>query len=270
MKVKLVGNQFGNSIGLAGDRKDEHPKLMQWDRSASTADDVVVFTDSKLRVHKDYPAKKRIALIAESPAIRPGVYDWIQEHFDEFDVVLTHQRQLVELGYPFLFYPLGGSWIKEWGMFPKTKMFSLLVSRKVGQEGHRLRHEAAKLPGVDVFGEGVGKRVMSKAEALRDYRFVIVAENCISDAYFTEKLVDAMSQGCVVLYRGCPNIWRFFNQYSVIPWGTIAELESDIEALEPKDYETYSPHVKDNLARAEQYAVPEDWIVKTYKGIFDG
>lgn len=267
MGLKLVGNQFGNSLGFAGERQDEYPSLMRWDRSAPTAGDTVVFTDSNMREHKEYPGRKHIALLVESPAIRPEIYQWIRGHYREFDAVLTHQTDLVEMGKPFLFYPLGGSWIKEWGVFPKTKMFSILVSKKTGQEGHRLRHEAAKLPGVDAYGEGVGRRVESKIEALRDYRFVIVAENCVSDAYFTEKLIDAFSQGCIPLYRGCPSVGKFFNQWGIYTWRNMQDLAYLVEWIRPADYIKNVREIKENLGLAHYYQCPEDWIVRNYKGL---
>ena len=279
IKVKLVDGLFSGGHGFrlnGGDEKLRHglgfgnrkkkPCLMSWDRSLPSRRDTVVFTDDHLRIHKQYKAKKRIALLIESPEIRPDIYSWIGKHFDEFDIILTHQMDLVKLGYPFLFYPLGGSWIKKWGMFPKTKMISTVVSSKRETRGHLLRHEAAKL--VDSYGTGVGDYVKDKAKALREYRFAIVIENAVSDAYFSEKLIDAMSQGCVPIYRGCPDIKRFFNPYGIIQWRHLDGLKGIVKSLVPEDYEKYKPHVQDNMERARSFQCPEDWIVSTYPRVF--
>lgn len=243
---------------------------MSWDRSPPSRKDTVVFTDDHLRVHKQHKAKKRIALLVESPKIRPDIYGWIVKHIDEFDIILTHQMDLVKLGYPFLFYPLGGSWVQGWGMFPKTKMISTVVSSKRETHGHLLRHEAARLPGVDGYGTGVGDYIKNKDRALRGYQFAIVIENAVSDAYFSEKLIDAMSQGCVPIYRGCPNIERFFNPYGIIQWGHLDGLRGIVKSLVPEEYERYRPHVQDNMERARLFQCPEDWIMRAYPKVFDG
>lgn len=269
--VKIVDGAFKNSysFGLAGDNRTKGPELLQWDRSPPTDSDLVVFTDAHLFRHKDYPAKKRIALLIESPAIRAGMYEWIEKHFDEFDLILTHQRYLVEAGYPFLFYPVGGSQIEHWGLFPKTKMTSILLSFKTGTDGHKLRHKAAKLPNLEAHGSGVSEYVRPFV-ALRDYCFSVVVENTQADAYFSEKLIDAISQGCVPIYWGCPNIQRFFNPAGMILWNDLEELEAIVKSLRPEDYARYFPYLMENLERAKDYRCPEDWIMRVYPGEFDG
>lgn len=269
--IKLVDASFkeAHSFGFAGENRGEKPELIQWDRSQPTADDTVVFTDSFLFKHKDYPARRRIALLIESPAIRPGIYKWIETHFDEFDIVFTHQRYLVEFGYPFLFYALGGSWINEWDIFPKSKMTSILLSFKTGTDGHKLRHQVAKLSNVDTYGSGVGEYVLPPV-ALRDYRFTVVIENTKSDAYFSEKLIDAISQGCVPIYWGCPNIRRFFNPAGMIFWDDIEELDAILKSLRPEDYVRHLPYLNENFERAKEFRCPEDWIMRVYPGEFNG
>lgn len=261
--VKVVDSTFSHNhaIGYAGERVGDRPIRMRWDTSPGYAD-VKVWTDIRLKEAIDDYATKKIALLIEPPAVNAGMYEWIQQFSFVFDAVLTHQRSLCELGEPFLFYPFGGSWIQDWGMFPKNKGVSILVSPKMLTEGHRLRHEAARLPNVDSYGNGVGRYVHSKAEALRDYRYAIIIENDLSDAWFTEKLIDAISQGCVPIYRGCPSIDRFFNPKGMIRWETLDELK-DILAGDD-DYEARRPWLEENLKLARQYQCPEDWITEAY------
>lgn len=263
-RVKVVDSTFShaNAIGYGGERRGEYPLHFQWDSSPGFAE-TKVWTDIRLREAEGDPAGTKIALLLEPPAINSGMYEWVRSQ-KIFDVVLTHQRSLVEQGQPFLFYPFGGSWIREWGLFPKRKMVSVLVSGKDITEGQRLRMEAAKLPDVDSYGNGVGRYVDSKAEALRDYRFAIVIENDRTDYWFTEKLIDAISQGCVVLYRGCPSIGDFFDRGSIIPWIDLDELEAIVKSLTPEDYTSRLPAASLNIVRARQYQTPENWIAREY------
>jgi hypothetical protein len=259
--VKVVDSTFSHNpaIGYAGERMGESPHYFQWDTSPGPAG-VKVFTDIRLEEALNDPTPKKIALLLECPAVNPGMYKWVVEHRDIFHTILTHQEDLVYQGGPFKFYPFGGSWIGEWAMFPKGKMVSMLVSEKKLTEGHRLRHEAAKIPGIDTYGGGVGRYVESKAEALRGYRFAVIIENDTSNWWFTEKLIDALSQGTIPIYRGCPKIGEFFHLGGMIRWTELDELEAIIKSLTPEDYDKRMMAVYENLKRARRYQCAEDWI----------
>lgn len=260
--MKLVGGGFSNSISLAGENEGQHPRFFRWNRSTPTGEDTVFFTDSHIRLHKEYPAKRRMALLVESPVIRSHLYRWIEHHVDEFDTVFTHQRHLLDKGC--FFYPIGGSRIRDWGMFPKSKMTSILLSQKTGQEGHKLRHGAAKLDRLDAYGSGVGPFVPGPV-ALRDYRFSVVIENCRADYYFSEKLIDCISQGTVPIYWGCPSIANFFAPQGMILWQDLEELQAILKSLDSDDYEQRVPWLEENLKRAEDYRCAEDWIAREYE-----
>ena len=264
-KVKVVDSTFSHNpaIGFAGERVGETPQAFRWDTSPGDAP-VKVFTDIRLKEALDDPCPKKIALLLECPAVNPGMYSWILEHKDVFHTVLTHQEELVYRGKPFKFYPFGGSWIGEWGIFPKSKMVSMLVSEKRLTHGHRLRHEAAKMDLIDAYGSGVGRHVKSKAEALRDYRFAVIIENDDSNWWFTEKLVDCCSQGTIPLYRGCPKIGEFFHLGGFIRWQELDELAAILRSLRPEDYDNRMIAVYENLKRARKYQCAEDWIVDHY------
>ena len=268
IRVKVVDSTFSHNpaIGFAGERVGETPQCFQWDTIPGDAP-IKVFTDIRLKEALDDNSPKKIALLLECPAVNSDMYRWIIEHKDVFDAVLTHQWLLVSQGSPFQFYPFGGSWIREWGVFPKSKMVSMLVSDKRLTSAHRMRHEAAKLPNVSSYGNGVGRHVESKAEALRDYRFAIVIENEVSNWWFTEKLIDALSQGTIPIYRGCPDISRFFNTDGMLCWWTMDELKKILSGLTVQEYNRRLPAVYDNLQRARQYQCAEDWICEHYEDL---
>lgn len=265
--VKVVDSTFSHNpaIGYAGERSGEAPSQFHWDTSPGPAD-VKCFTDIRLKEALDDPCPKKIALLLECPAVNPGMYEWILQHTATFHTILTHQEDLVSRGEPFRFYPFGGSWIGEWGMFPKTKMISMLVSEKKLTHGHRLRHEAAKMEGIDVYGAGVGRHIESKARALRDYRFAVIIENDDSNWWFTEKLIDCFSQGTIPIYRGCPSIGAFFHLGGMIRWTELDELWAVVRSLTPKDYENRMLAIYENLKTAATYQCAEDWIANHYGG----
>ena len=263
--VKVVDSTFSHNpaIGYAGERAGERPQAFSWETTPGPAK-VKVFTDIRLKEALDDPTPKKIALLLECPAVNPGMYEWIQENAHVFHTVLTHQEDLVYLGEPYKFYPFGGSWIGEWGIFNKTKMISMLVSEKKLTHAHGLRHEAAKMPNVESYGNGVGRHVESKVEALRDYRFAVIIENDSTNWWFTEKLIDCFSQGTIPLYRGCPRIGEFFHLGGMIRWTELDELAAIVRSLTPEDYNNRYLAVYDNLKRARQFQCAEDWIVDHY------
>ena len=101
--VKLVDGTFfhQNALGYAGENSLKHPDLMQWDRSAGEAD-CRVWTDITIHQAQTDPTPRRIALLVESPAISPKVYQTIESLWSRFQVVLIHQEYLVSRGLPFM------------------------------------------------------------------------------------------------------------------------------------------------------------------------
>lgn len=263
VKVKISTGQFKTaSFASTWNR----PKLMEWDHEPGLRD-VRVFTDSHLASAHNDPSPRRIGLLIESPSVRPHAYKLAEASKPQFDTILTFKRDLLKQGRPFLFYPLGGTWIENWRIHPKSKMVSMLVSQKVGQRGHQLRHTVKSWEGIDTYGRGVDRYVTHKEDALRDYRFAIVIENCREDWYFSEKLIDCLSQGTVPLYWGCPDIGQFFNTAGIIQWTTIDQLRYKLKNLTEHDYARRMGAIVENFEAAKEYACPEDWICRRYPGL---
>lgn len=55
---------------------------------------------------------------------------------------------------------------------------------------------------VDIFGRVTGRRVESKIDIARNYRFMLCFENDVYPGYVTEKAFEAWRSGCVPLWRG--------------------------------------------------------------------
>lgn len=123
----------------------------------------------------------------------------------------------------------------------KTKVMSIMVSRKTYTPGHQYRHIIAghilknNLP-VDVWGNGVenykrkfpnNKNIMgsfnSMEEMCRNYLFTIAIENTSHDHYFTEKLINPFINNTIPLYWGCKKVEEYFPKHAIRLTGNIGK-----------------------------------------------
>jgi hypothetical protein len=117
----------------------------------------------------------------------------------------------------------------------KTKKISTVCSNKQqGHTLHKLRYEFTKImeeriPELERFGRGF-KWIETKAEALDDYEFHVAIENHYAPHVWTEKLADAFLGYTVPIYHGCPNVYDYFPQESVIQID-IHDIEGSISKI---------------------------------------
>lgn len=277
-KIRLFDNSFGHAKGCCNGNLPIGPAFFDWDRSA-TVHPITVFTGGcwtdpvildNLR-HRRYPCP--VMFLVEPPVITPTLYyneDGRPEERrhdvrcaavrDLFDYILTYDMEVVALDpAKCRYHPHGGCWImpEDRRIYPKTKGISLLASDKQGTAGQKLRHEiAAKYAGrIDLFGNVVGRPIESKLEALRDYRFTVVIENCAMDNYFSEKLIDPLVCGTVPIYHGSPRAHEKFPGLMCLD--DLERLVGDpawaeaIYAASPKTA---------NFAAAQLHSSTEDWL----------
>lgn len=269
VKVPLVDSTFyqSNALGLSGEREGHYPLTMRWERDGQGR--VKVWTDLRLEEARNDTAWRKVALLVESPAYSETAYKTIVEMEDVFDIVLTHNKRLLDRGSPYLFYPLGGSRLLDWGMFEKSEMVSVIVGKKCDKEGQALRHQVAEwFPEIDPYGEPYTEYMDSKAPALQPYRYSVVLENIREDYYFSEKLIDAISQGCCPIYWGCPSIGDFFDEQGIISFETMDDLAEILQTVSVADYERRLDAMRCNLEIAQGYRCAEDWITKSYPWLF--
>lgn len=107
------------------------------------------------------------------------------------------------------------------GIPQKTKKLSTICSNKrEGHTMHRMRYDFTLMmeeliPELERFGRGF-RWIDQKAEALDDYQFHVAIENHIGDNVWTEKLADAFLGYTVPIYCGCPNVYDYFPEDSLI------------------------------------------------------
>ncbi len=272
-KIGLIGFAYSTpSLNLHQENAGYEPYYFSWSPGDGNQD-IVVYCEQTMFEPKNDTAKFRIGMLIETMELRPWHYQKAIEHRNEFQMILTHNKSLLSLGHPFAFYPLGGSWLNDWGIHEKSKNVSIIPGHKIEMTGHALRQFVASTYDgsglVDVFKWG--SLPDSKSPALKPYRFSIVVENSQADFWFTEKIVDAFSQGTIPIYWGCPSIKNYFNERGIINFSNVGDLEVILRHL-AKDGEKYYFQKKDaiesNLELARKYASLENWLSTSYPNIF--
>jgi hypothetical protein len=84
--------------------------------------------------------------------------------------------------------------------------------------------------------------VISKYQALSNYKYSICFENSVINGYITEKIFDCFYVGTVPIYYGAPDINKYVNPKAFInfkDFSSIQDLEKYIEGLSDSDYEEY-------------------------------
>lgn len=277
IEVSLFDGSFSHaqSANLGGDCLDEKPIRAMWRRSKSFTEalPIAFITDMFVDLAPDIPSEHKIGWMIEPPGMNRTHYERIIPYMSEYDYVLTFRKDDWRSDKT-LWYPLGGSWIREeeWGVFPKIHTLSMIASFKRQAPGHRIRHEIAEhmttVFDIDLMGSGY-RSIASKIEGLRGYGFSIVVESEYIPGYFSEKLIDCLSQGTVPIYWGCPDLGEYFNMSGIITFNNTDELTFHlINTVSQDNYESRLDAIRDNLERARRYRCAEDWIFETYPFLF--
>ncbi len=145
----------------------------------------------------------------------------------------------------------------------KTKKISTVCSNKQqGHTIHKLRYEFTKIMEeqifeLDRFGRGF-KWIETKAEAIDDYEFHVAIENQYAPNVWTEKLADAFLGYAVPIYYGCPNVFDYFPEDSIILID-IYDIDGSIKKIKeiisiPGEYERRLPAIREARRRViEEY-----------------
>jgi hypothetical protein len=262
-KFNLVGDTFthltGGNKGYSVHGKES--KYVEWVRDNSIGETFYV-DDTISQAFNDTIGGKKYAWILESKYIKSRIVEDVernlQDYLNTFDVIFTHNQQLLKLDSKFKWCPAQGFWIQEPKIYKKTKMISMISSNKSMTEGQRLRLRWLEMIGdqIDVYGRGINE-ISLKEEGLCDYMFSVVVENGFYESYFTEKILDCFASGTIPVYMGSPDIGNYFNSEGIIPLTEEFDVSEDI-------YYDKMEAIKDNLERVRQYEILEDFIYLNY------
>jgi hypothetical protein len=135
----------------------------------------------------------------------------------------------------------------------KTHAISTVCSSKQQKHTlHSLRYTFTEnlkqvMPELEVFGHG-HRFIQSKVEALDPFKYHLAVENHHAPHHWTEKLADSFLGGCLPFYHGCPNVFEYFPEESIIPID-IRDPERSIaiinEAIRNDAYERRLPAIRE-------------------------
>ena len=262
-KFNLVGNTFthltdGNK-GYSVHGKES--KYIEWVKDGSG--EATFYIDSTLaQAQIDETSGPKYGWLLESKYITPQIVDSVrmfpEQYLETFDLIFTHNQDLLKLDSKFKWVPAQGFWIKEPKVYEKSKMISMIASNKKMCEGHRLRLQwVERLWGqVDMYGRGFNE-IALKEDGLCDYMFSIAIENGQYGTYFTEKLLDCFATGTIPVYLGAPDIGNYFNKDGIIDLTDEFDVSDEI-------YYSKMDAIKENLEKAKEMEILEDYIYMRY------
>ena len=229
-------------------------------RDLTPEDHLVVFPRDTLHLRPGFGTRAKVSIMVLEPrAIHAQHMNLLRLTHRRFHRVLTCDKALLSAIPNGVFFPFGGTWVPEWrGLaLEKTRMCSLIASKKRSQEGHQLRHAMvdwvlANGIGLDVMGRGY-QPFGDKADGLVPYRYSVVIENVRERNYFTEKLVDAILCKTVPIYWGCPNIGDFFDTEGMILCDGASDIQTALRAMTTADYAARAPLIEAQRGRADHY-----------------
>ena len=265
MKIKfnLVGDTFthrtGGHTGYSVHGKVS--KYVDWVCDNSIGETFYVDDMIPVAFHDDVKGKK-YAWLLESKYIKPEINNHIRNNYKEyintFDLIFTHDKDLISLDSKFKWVPAQGFWIKEPKIYEKSKMISMIASNKKLTEGQAIRVKWVEMirDQVDLYGRGFNE-ISNKEEGLCDYMFSVVIENGFYESYFTEKILDCFATGTIPVYMGSPDIGKYFNSDGIILLSEEFEISDDL-------YYNKMSAIQDNLKRCMEYEVLEDFIYLNY------
>lgn len=264
--------------------------LMRWERvhpKADYPDDLVVYGHYALGDALAQRARTRVAFVGESRGVAWWTYEFLEDHLDFFDHVLTYDESIVAMDpQRCQFVPRGECWIEpeDVAIYAKTRLVSFISSGKGFERwraiGHGLRvqlydiatsgggclgrrlRRAGVLDRLDLYGSITGVNLPTKLPSLKDYMFQISVENMIHDTYFTEKIIDCFATGTIPIYRGTRGVERYFDPRGIIFFDSIEELTDILVGLTEDDYYSRLDAVRENYRRAAGFFSREELICR--------
>ena len=220
--------------------------------------------------------KERCIFTIEEP---PMVFTYTKRFLKQYGHVYGFHRNLIKEGLitqsiPFLPWMAGCSfniekrtWDKDGVTYNDFKRMEVvtegrknrvcvITSNKKMTHGHRKRMSFInkllenKVNFIDIYGNGFTP-ISDKLEILKQYKYVLVLENCKYHNYWTEKLADTFLAGAYPIYYGCPNIEDYFSKESYTSIN-IEDYEMSIRTIEHLlEYNYWVKHIEAILSARE-------------------
>ncbi len=227
----------------------------------------VVITDkAALNFLKELRSENIYLWIMEPKVINPHIYELAVKENKKFKKIFSHNKNFCNFLGNAYWYPWGSYFIplNEHKIYEKFKNVSMVCSSKVWTDGHAFRHKCFLKVKDLLDGYKYGDPVEAKMKWHKDYRYSIAVENCYEPGYFTEKILDCFRTGTIPIYKGDPEILRYFNKDAVLTFNTLEELEEIVSKADEKFYLARLDAIHQNYILAESYLYPWKYIKNNY------
>lgn len=248
------------------------PKYIDW---VKTSAPITFYSDSYIT--EPIVEENACALLIEPRSIQPRIYEYMEQHYNDFLYVFTHDSLLLSK------IPNGKQiyWggVYEYNDIPKTKNISMVSSDKRMCELHKFRLDLAnylQYYNVDCMGNYNGGNKVDTKTIYAPYRFSVVVENYIDDYWFSEKICNCFANKTVPIYVGARKINDIFNGHGIIPIEyvgkaeTIKKIYDTVTKMSPEfAYDVRKDFIEDNYERVKQYTCFEDTFYMMYKDLLE-
>ena len=248
------------------------PKYFDWVKDGSGV--INFFVDDYIKQRsKIISDKLAVAMLIEPRTIQPTIYEYIEQHSNDYDIIFSHDMKILEFenAYPIYFM----NWYKTYDEL-KTKGISMVCSDKAMCKEHRERQWIADTLAynytgkVDHYGKYLGGRYCDYYECRAKYLFEIVVDNNWSGYWLSEKLANPLASKTIPIYLGGKHFPEDLDKNGIIQVNSVEEIPPIVDKIlqfPAKEYDARYEAVEHNYHAIQRYHVFEDWFFETYKDL---
>lgn len=249
------------------------PRYFDWTKDGTGVINFLV-DDYTRHVSSLNNGKPKVALLIEPRTIQPTIYDWVEQHHEEFDLIFSHDEKILSFdnAHPIFF----AQWYKSYDV-PKTKAISMVCSDKVMCEEHKARQQLADILSnkVDHYGMYRGKRRCDYYECRAEYMFEVVVDNNWTGYWVSEKLMNPLASKTIPIYLGGKHLPDWIEKKGVIIANGINEIPKLVDEILKNPEDTYKAKRKwieknfETLVMHSSTQVFEDWLWIEYRELLE-
>lgn len=201
-----------------------------------------------------------------------GLRDTVIQRHNEFDLILTWHKEVLDSCPNAKLFPHGMSWILDFDLNQEKKYsITSIVGGKRLTPNQIIRQELPKVISeintapLELFnsrnnpyqGEPSIERVMQDGDRKNELfysQFHIAIENVSHPNYFSEKLIDCFQTKTIPIYLGCTNISDFFDVRGMIIVEDLEDIVNKCNSITPSTYQEMLPYIEENYQRSIKYA----------------
>jgi len=212
----------------------------------------------------------RILWMAEPDEIS-GIKKIVLQRYKEFDLILTHNSEVLEMCSNSRLHTFGTTWILDYN-YNQIKKYCVtsLIGGKQLSSNHTLRQKIPQIKSeidnieLQLFGsinypflgEGIDQTMKDndRKNELFYSQYHIAIENFSKENFFTEKLMDCFQTKTIPIYMGCPNISDFFDIRGMYVVNSLEEIANVIKNLTPETYFELEEYIEINYELSKPHS----------------